>query len=86
MRIGLAGKQRWDRSPKLWVRLDRPQEQRISRQELLGKSLTIAIPELFLGADSHDGPTQQADERQRKWIVEPHHGVGTSPNEVADLE
>jgi len=67
------------------VRLERPPEEAVAREELVSESLAIAgaRPELFAASAATDGPSKQPKEyRSERW-VEPDHGVRARPHEIA---
>ena len=64
---------------------ERPQEEAVARKELVAKRLAIAGagPELLAASAPPQCAREEPREDRGKWRVDPNHGVGARPNQIA---
>jgi hypothetical protein len=72
-------------APAASIRLERPPKEVVAREELIAIRLAIAgaWPDLFAGSTATDTTDEETREDDVERRVEPDHGVGTWPHEVA---
>src|SRR6185503_15136860 len=64
------------------VRLQGPDEQRLARQKCVAEGLAVPAPENVSRPDPPDRPPPETREDHRERRVEPHNGIGTSPDDL----
>ena len=80
----LAGRELSGTPPAPPMRLQKPQEVRLAREQMLPEVLAVAVVEFNPRDAAPEGASSQPPEHQQQRVVQPEQRVGPTPADVAD--